>query len=210
MISYRTAQSFQSKFGREKDERSGDWQVKKYLEYQVFCRCRQLFVSVSYLITYQGLKFLSRFDALTYVKITEQMDSHDIGRNRGGVAAALRSIRAKVMVMGIDSDVLYPLHEQEEIASLAPYAQLRVIRSMNGHDGFLLEQDQVSTFLRDLLDDNECLPTDSVSMDGADTLALGYAANCKTPSMVKGDPLGDIEVELPYYGDHEVKGTVHH
>jgi homoserine O-acetyltransferase len=139
MISYRTPQGYESKFGRKlRDESSPEfgskakWQVKSYLEYQ-------------------GYKFLSRFDPITYVKLTEQMDTHDVGRNRGGKVMALSSVKIPVMVLGIDSDILYPLHEQEELASLFPNGELKVIHSDAGHDGFLLEQDQVANYITGFL-----------------------------------------------------------
>lgn len=124
MVSYRTPHAYQSKFGRAVNE-SGDFEAKSYLQYQ-------------------GMKFLDRFDALTYVKITEQMDTHDVGRGRGGIDAALASITSRVMVMGIDSDLLYPLCEQEELAKKIPQCTFKVIKSKEGHDGFLLEQKQVA------------------------------------------------------------------
>lgn len=133
MVSYRTPQGYQAKFGRQ--VRSKDtlpygsqalWQVKSYLEYQ-------------------GIKFVDRFDPITYVKLTEQMDSHDISRNRGdSVAEVLNQIEIPTCVLGIDSDVLYPLSEQMEIAEHVPNSQFQVIHSDDGHDGFLLEQDQVA------------------------------------------------------------------
>jgi homoserine O-acetyltransferase len=61
------------------------------------------------------------------------MDSHDVGRGRGGIDAALGSISCKVMIIGIDSDLLYPLHEQEEIANKVPGAILNILQSINGH-----------------------------------------------------------------------------
>ncbi len=123
MFSYRTPHGFDTKFGRAQSE-DGRFEVRRYLEYQ-------------------GQKFLSRFDALTYVRLTEKMDTHDVGRGRGGVEAALRSLGQPVLVLGIDSDVLYPLHEQEEMATLIPQGELKVVQSREGHDGFLLEQQQV-------------------------------------------------------------------
>jgi homoserine O-acetyltransferase len=131
MVSYRTPQGYEEKFSR--NLRSGSppygskaaWEVKSYLQYQ-------------------GFKFLSRFDPITYVKLTEQMDTHDIGRDRGGAKAALSGIHTPAMVLGIDSDVLYPLYEQEELAELFPNGELNIIKSDAGHDGFLLEQDQVA------------------------------------------------------------------
>ena len=165
MVSYRTPKGYRSHFGRrvmpntnktrpqqssctspsrshctnndntpdETDPKSlpkygskANWSVKSYLEYQ-------------------GQKFLPRFDPVTYVKLTEQMDSHDVARNRAAdVAEVLAQVEIPVLVMGIDSDVLYPLEEQEEIAKLLPKGELCVIYSDDGHDGFLLEQDQMS------------------------------------------------------------------
>jgi homoserine O-acetyltransferase len=144
MISYRTAQGYHTKFNREIRQVEGEiapvygskaaWQVKSYLEYQ-------------------GIKFVDRFDPITYVKLTEQMDSHDISRNRGSsVAEVLERIEIPACVLGIDSDVLYPLSEQEEIAKSMPNAELKVIHSDDGHDGFLLEQDQVGRHIVDFLD----------------------------------------------------------
>lgn len=125
MITYRTAKGYEKKFGRNKNGKSGSWEAKCYLEYQ-------------------GEKFLDRFDAITYVKLTEQMDTHDVGRGRGGVANALKEISCPTLIMGIDSDVLYPLYEQEEMADMIPSSQFMIISSTDGHDGFLLEKDQVS------------------------------------------------------------------
>lgn len=107
------------------------------------CILTQTNTQVRRYLEYQGQKFLSRFDALTYVRLTEKMDTHDVGRNRGGVEAALKSIKQPVLVLGIDSDVLYPLSEQEEIARCVPRGEMKVVRSREGHDGFLLEQQQV-------------------------------------------------------------------
>jgi len=139
MISYRTPEGYEAKFGRHvRDELStpygskAKWNVKSYLEYQ-------------------GQKFLSRFDPITYVKLTEQMDTHDVGRNRGGKVEALSDVQIPAMILGIDSDVLYPLYEQEELAELFPNGQLNVINSDAGHDGFLLEQVQVATHITSFL-----------------------------------------------------------
>ena len=141
MISYRTAQGYENKFGRQLRSTSSPsygsdalWQVKSYLEYQ-------------------GVKFIDRFDPITYVKLTEQMDSHDISRGRdGSVADVLGRVEIPVRVLGIDSDVLYPLSEQKEMIEHLPNAELQVIKSNDGHDGFLLEQDQVAMNIIDFLD----------------------------------------------------------
>ena len=88
---------------------------------------------------------------MTYIKLTEQMDSHDVGRNRGGAKKALGCVHIPALVLGINSDVLYPLHEQEELASLFSNGELKVIESDAGHDGFLLEQVQVANYISDFL-----------------------------------------------------------
>lgn len=79
------------------------------------------------------------------------MDTHDVGRHRGGIAAALRQITCPTLVLGINSDVLYPMREQEEMAAHIPHATFGVIDSINGHDGFLLEQQQVGDYICNFL-----------------------------------------------------------
>ncbi len=94
-------------------------------------------------------KLVARFDAGSYVALTEAMNSHDIGRGRGGVAAALSTVRVPVVVAGIDSDRLYPLYLQAELAeAIGTCERLDVIRSAHGHDGFLIETDEVGRLLR--------------------------------------------------------------
>jgi homoserine O-acetyltransferase len=96
---------------------------------------------------YQGDKLVARFDAYSYVVLTRAMDSHNIGRGRGGVAAALASIRARTLVLGITSDVLFPLVEQREIANGVPGAVYGELDSGYGHDGFLLETGKITQAL---------------------------------------------------------------
>ena len=71
-------------------------------------------------LEYQGAKLVSRFDAGSYVILTESLNSHDVGRDRGGVATALRSCPVPAVVGGITSDRLYPLRLQDELAELLP------------------------------------------------------------------------------------------
>ena len=96
---------------------------------------------------YQGDKLVARFDAYSYVVLTRAMDSHNIGRGRGGVAAALASIRARTLVLGITSDVLFPLVEQREIANGIPGAVYGELDSSFGHDGFLLDTAKITQAL---------------------------------------------------------------
>lgn len=103
-------------------------------------------------LEHQGDKLLSRFDAGSYVALTETLNSHDVGRGRGGVAAALGGCPVPVVVGGITSDRLYPLRLQQELAELLPgCAGLQVVDSIYGHDGFLIEMDAVGELIRQTL-----------------------------------------------------------
>jgi len=109
--------------------------------------------SVQSYLEYQGRKLSARFDAGTYVALTESLSSHDVGRGRGGVAAALRSCPVPVVVGGITSDRLYPLRLQEELAELLPgCTKLNVVDSIYGHDGFLVETEAVGELVRKTLE----------------------------------------------------------
>jgi homoserine O-acetyltransferase/O-succinyltransferase len=109
------------------------------------------FAIQSYL-EYQGEKLVSRFDAGTYVALSDALSSHDVGRDRGGVAAALESCQVPVIVGGITSDRLYPIRLQQELADLLPgCAGLNVVDSIYGHDGFLVETDSVGALIRQTL-----------------------------------------------------------
>ena len=138
--SYRSREEFTLRFGRdpqgEEDPLGGGrFAVESYLDHH-------------------GVKLTTRFDAASYVVLTGSMNSHDIGRDRGGVRAALADVDAKVLVAGVDSDRLYPLEEQH---ALAHHLRVRgeratLIRSPYGHDGFLIELPQVGTLIAKLLD----------------------------------------------------------
>ena len=108
--------------------------------------------SVEGYLEHQGAKFVDRFDANAYVALTRMLDSHDVGRGRGGVEAALGSLRQPTLVIGISSDVLYPLEMQKELVRQLPNATLRVVLSSEGHDGFLLEHGPIGDLIREALD----------------------------------------------------------
>ena len=104
-------------------------------------------------LEHQGDKLLARFDAGSYVVLTETLNSHDVGRGRGGVRRALRGCPVPVVVGGITSDRLYPLRLQEELAKLLPgCAELQVVDSIYGHDGFLVESEAVGDLIRKTLE----------------------------------------------------------
>jgi len=86
-----------------------------------------------------GDRLVARFDAETYVTLTHAMDSHDVARGRGAYEFVLASIQQPALIVSIDSDLLYPPVEQEELAVLIPNATLRTIHSQHGHDGFLID-----------------------------------------------------------------------
>lgn len=102
---------------------------------------------------YQGMKLVNRFNAVCYYRLTQSMDSHDVGLNRGGVEKALKQIKAKTLVIGIKSDVLYPISEQEYLQKNIPGAQLLSIASDFGHDGFLLEYEKIESALVEFISD---------------------------------------------------------
>ena len=78
--------------------------------------------------------------------------SNNVGRNRGSLEKALSKIKAKTLVIGIDSDILFPYSEQEYIAKNIESASFELISSKFGHDGFLLETDKIKTLLKKYFD----------------------------------------------------------
>ncbi|MGY4387720.1 homoserine O-acetyltransferase [Streptomyces sp. TE12347] len=138
-VTYRSAEELQARFGHlaqdgEQPRLGGRYRVESYLDHQ-------------------AAKLVRRFDAASYVALAEAMNAHDIGRGRGGIRTALGRVTARTVVAGVDSDRLYPLAQQEELAAGIPSAGgVRVIRSPYGHDGFLLEAEQVAALVGELLD----------------------------------------------------------
>jgi len=97
---------------------------------------------------YQGMKFAKRFDLYSYLRLSKAMDSHHVGRARGGVAKALGQVKARTLLIGIDTDMLFPLSEQVTIANHIPRARMEMVRSKYGHDGFLVEFDEISRLIK--------------------------------------------------------------
>ncbi len=100
---------------------------------------------------HQGKKLSDRFDAYCYYTLSYSVDSANVGRGRGGVDAALRQIRAKSTVVAIDSDCIFPPKVMRPMADAIPGARYHLIHSLFGHDGFLLETQQLSDILSPLL-----------------------------------------------------------
>jgi homoserine O-acetyltransferase len=96
-------------------------------------------------IQYQGNKLADRFNAYSYWLLTKALDTHHIARGRGGdVDAVLQNIKQRTLIIGISSDILCPLNEQEHMAAQMPNATLVEIDSIYGHDGFLVEVEKIS------------------------------------------------------------------
>jgi homoserine O-acetyltransferase len=93
---------------------------------------------------YQGAKLVDRFDANCYLRLTQSMDSHDVGRGRGEYFDVLAGLLQPTLLIGIDSDVLYPLSEQIELEQRMPNAELAILEAVHGHDSFLIERQAVN------------------------------------------------------------------
>ncbi|GAC1488979.1 MAG: hypothetical protein NVS1B5_13100 [Gemmatimonadaceae bacterium] len=131
MMTYRTAGELADRFGRDEHE-TGGFAVERYL-------------------SRQGEKLRARFDVHTYVTLLDAMDSHDVGRDRGGVASALAPVKGKIIGVGIPGDLLYDPLDVRRWTEAAG-GEYREIESPKGHDGFLLESAQVSALLREVLE----------------------------------------------------------
>jgi homoserine O-acetyltransferase len=100
---------------------------------------------------YQGEKLAKRFNALSYYILTKSMDSHHLGRGVMEAEEILERIESKTLVIGISSDLLYPVNEQQFLAKHIPGARLEIIESFYGHDGFLLEDEKLTTIFKAFL-----------------------------------------------------------
>jgi len=101
---------------------------------------------------YQGNKLRKRFAVQSYVTLSKAMDAHNVGRGRGGLVAALQHIQAPTLVVGVKSDMLFPPAEQVFLAEHIPEANFRLIDSPYGHDGFLVEYEQMQRYLGSFLE----------------------------------------------------------
>lgn len=98
---------------------------------------------------YQGLKFANRFDAYSYFALTKAIDSHNIERGRGDLNEVLQSIKAKILCVGISTDLLFPTNEQKLIADTVKNSTYREIESEYGHDGFLIEDGKLTEIINE-------------------------------------------------------------
>jgi homoserine O-acetyltransferase len=128
LLSYRHYHAYGQTQKEEDDSKLNDYRASAYQQYQ-------------------GDKLIRRFNAFTYWILSKAMDSHNVARGRGSAEIAFSKLRARTMVIGITSDLLFPPVEQERLADLIPGAEFCCIQSNYGHDGFLTETEQLSTVL---------------------------------------------------------------
>lgn len=124
MSTYRSWMSFRGRFGRDYQGEQG-FAIASYLDYQ-------------------GQKLVERFDANTYITLSRAMDSHDVTREGKSYESVLQSIQQPALIVAINSDILYPSVEQEELASLIPNAALVWLESPHGHDAFLMDMEALN------------------------------------------------------------------
>lgn len=93
---------------------------------------------------YQGEKLAQRFNTYTYWLLSKAMDSHNVGRDRGSVEKAMGQLKVRTLVVGVDTDLLFPVEEQLFVATHVEGASFHLIHSNYGHDGFLVEFEQLS------------------------------------------------------------------
>ncbi|CAG8470246.1 5709_t:CDS:2 [Diversispora eburnea] len=173
LLTYRSRDSFESRFGRKLQDPKKLSDVNNNNHFKVLTPAEtallihneghkkwalnnnrhltaavpHTFSAQSYL-RYQGDKFVKRFDANCYISLTRKMDSHDISKGRkGDIVDILRSIKQPTCVFGIESDGLFTISEQYELAEHIPNSKMITIHSPDGHDGFLLEFDQINRHL---------------------------------------------------------------
>ncbi|MBX2967442.1 MAG: homoserine O-acetyltransferase [Cyclobacteriaceae bacterium] len=129
MLSYRNYEGFAVAQSEESVEKVGDFRAAAYQQYQ-------------------GEKLALRFNAFTYWTLSKVMDSHNVARGRKNLLLALQSIRAKTQVIGVESDLLFPLSEQKFLAEHIIKSSFAALQSTHGHDGFLIEFDQFASILK--------------------------------------------------------------
>ncbi|MEQ9402538.1 MAG: homoserine O-acetyltransferase [Cyclobacteriaceae bacterium] len=134
LLSYRTGDAFVAK-QTDTDDRIENHRAASY-------------------INYQAKKLVNRFSALSYYYLINCLDTHNLGRERGGVESALSEISVRSLIIGIDSDQLLPVYLQKEIANGLPHGKYVEIQSDFGHDGFLIETEQIVTHLLEFINND--------------------------------------------------------
>lgn len=163
MMTYRSDQEFAERFGRTRSSDDpfyldGTFAVESWLEHH-------------------GRRLVERFTPESFNVITRAMDGHDVARERGSLQQTLGSIVHPTLCVGISSDVLYPPHEQQQIAQLIPNARYAEINSPCGHDAFLIEFDQLQKIIQDFLNSHSlCLYQSHATTPSTTTLSTTLPA----------------------------------
>lgn len=132
LLSYRTSEAYNKTQSEDSDDKLSAYKASSYQQYQ-------------------GDKLIKRFNAYSYYTLTRIIDSHNIFRGRPDINERLQIISGRTLVIGITTDILYPVSEQKYLASLFPSAEYREIHSDFGHDGFLIECDAIEGILKDFV-----------------------------------------------------------
>jgi len=128
LLSYRSYKAYSITQQEDNDKKTDDFKASSYQNYQ-------------------GEKLVKRYNAYSYWYLTKVMDSHNVGRGRHGVDKALSLIKAKTLVIGIKSDVLFPVEEQQYLFNHIPKAAFAEFDSFYGHDGFLIETEVLTNII---------------------------------------------------------------
>lgn len=171
MLSYRTAASLESRFGNEKND-AGVFRINEWLYAH-------------------GDRLVHRFDARSYIGLIDAMDEHNVGRGRGGIAAALKPVADRLIGVGIPGDILFTAESVREWCD-AGGADYRDLPSLHGHDAFLLETERVSAII------HEALVRSALSL-AAEANAKTSHTQSRTPSSYKADPKTPSTIKLDTY-----------
>lgn len=128
LLSYRNYKTYSITQQEEEDSITNDYKAASYQNYQ-------------------GEKLVNRYNAYSYWYLSKTMDSHNVGRNRHGVEKALSLIKARTLVIGIKSDVLFPIEEQQYLFRHIPKSAFAELDSFYGHDGFLIETEALTNII---------------------------------------------------------------
>ncbi len=167
LLSYRNYQTYQSAQKEKTDEKTDGFNASSYQRYQ-------------------GEKLAKRFNAHSYHLLTKTMDSHNIGRGRGGALKALAAVKASVLAIGINSDLLFPVSESKFIAQNANGGTYEEINSLYGHDGFLIETAKLNFIIKRFY--QKIMKTPKIGLFGLGCVGQGFyeLSRLQTPAATPG------------------------
>lgn len=134
LLSYRTYRMYELSQTESTTEKLDDFKASSYQQYQ-------------------GLKLANRFDVFSYLTLSKMMDSHNVARGRESIEKALAQVKARTQVIGITTDILFPIPEQRILTQCIPNARLVEIHSRYGHDGFLVETPSLTNVIGKFMED---------------------------------------------------------